>query len=779
MNVKISVMLISVVFLLSASGMAQFVQDEHDLGAADTVDVVFSVTPDFTTGTFDLQMDLYLFDDANQIYGSSMGFAWDNPNVQMDSAFAGPEISSAYDIGPFLFENNDIALTNTNLRFLNGGLTFGAGYAPAPNRVLWASYFFTASSWEICDSVALDSLSFSSGSTYQITTTGNETYHPYFTGRVLYRDTACVSLANLVLSPDTLYFNAVEGQASPDPQSFLVSSDAQPISFNLFESIPWITLNPTSGITTQAINVLPNTGSLAEGSYLDSIRVQSTEATNSPVFVYIDMQIAPPPPEIGYDVSSFFFNAVVGEANPADKFLNISNTGGQVLNWNVSNTESWLTLAPTSGTDAGMVTLSVDITGLTFNDYEDTIVITDPNASNNPVKIPVFLSVGSDLPIIEVDSAFNFVPVPTAKLAVAPRTILIRNGGAGTLNYWLEETSSRLFTYEPSTGTAPQEVEITFKLTTGQAGDDFFDTLWVHSNEAINSPFPVAFQFHLVDNPASMFVTADTARVEVYECTNGYRVADPSFQFMVDNVGGDDPMPFSLLWESDLFDVQVLQYVAPSVITVITNYLDYPVGVWYDTIVVYAQTSVVQWDTVIVKYSVIEGEEDPEIVLSKYSYVVPAQENSGEIVISALEIDNVHGGCYEWFIEEDVPWMFPLATNGFVPSGITLGANADGVVFGEYPDSFFVTSPEAINSPVQVDLLFRVWRFHGDFDYNGVLNVTDVVAFVYYLFKSGPGPEPEYFVGDLNCDHLVNITDLAYFVDYMFKSGPIPCGNPY
>lgn len=779
MNVKLLVVLMSIIFLLSATGMAQFVQDEDDLGAADTVDVVFSVTPDYTTGIYDLQMDLYVFDDSNQFFGHSMGFTWDNPNIQMDSAFSGPEIDAAYDVGPYHYEDNNIALTNANLRFLHGGLAFGPGYSPQPSRVLWASYFFTASSWDICDSIALDSLAFSGSSTYQFTTSGGAIYEPYFTGRVLYRDTACVQLANLVISVDTLYFEAIEGQASPDQQSFTVSSDAQAISFNIVETIPWISVSPTNGITTQVINTVPNTISLSEGSYLDSIRVQSTEASNSPLYVYIDLQVAPEPPEIGYDPSVFYFNAVAGGANPDDKFLNISNTGGQVLNWTVSNAESWLTLLPPTGTDAGVVTLSVDITGLAYYNYEDTVVITDPNASNDPIKVPVFLSVGSDLPIIEVDSAFNFVPVPTAKHEVDPRTILIRNGGAGTLNFWIEESSVRLFEITPGSGSAPQEVEIEFKLTSGQAGDDFFDTLWVHSNEAINSPFPVVFQFHLVDDPAQMFVTADTARVTVYECTNGFRVPDPNFQFIIDNIGGDDPMPFTILWESDLFRLEALSGVAPSPVTIISNFLNYSAGVWYDTIYIYAQTSVVQWDTVIVEYTVLEGIETPEIALENSSFVFTAQENTGESKPASLHIDNVYGGCYEWFIAESVPWMFPEDTNGIVKSKVTLGINSDGFVFGEYSDLFYVTSPEASNSPVQVDVLFKVWKLHGDFNYDGTIDMSDLVGMVDYLLKGGVGPEPEYYVGDLNCDLTINMADLVYFVDYMLKGGPIPCGNPY
>ncbi|MEA2030797.1 MAG: hypothetical protein U9N55_04280, partial [candidate division Zixibacteria bacterium] len=569
------------------------------------------------------------------------------------------------------------------------------------------------------------------------------------------------------------------GEPSPDPQSYTVSSDGDSLYFDLYENISWLTLSPTSGWTTQAISVIPNTSGTPVGTYIDSIRVESAEASNSPQYVKVSLTVEPPPPEIGVTPTVLYFNAVAGGNNPDDKTVTITNEGGQILNWEVSNTESWLSLSPYSGTDLGDVTVSVDIAGLSFGDYEDTIVVSDPNASNNPIKVPVFLSIGSDLPIIEVDSAFNFVVVPTSKMAVEPRSILIRNGGAGTMNFWIEENSTRLLSVIPDAGTAPQEVEVGFKLVSGQSGDDFFDTLWVYSNEAINSPFPVVFQFHLIDNPAQMYVTTDTAFLQLYECTMGAGVPPPTISFFVNNVGGDNPMEFTTVWESDLFSVTVMSPTAPSGISVNAKYLNLPIGTYLDTIVFYAQTSVDPIDTVIVRYDVIAGTETPEIWLSGYDYVIPAQENSGPIPPVALEINNLHGGCMDWYISEEVPWMYPTDTGGTVPSAIGLGSNADGFVFGEYPDSFLVYSDVAANNPQQVDVLFRVWRFHGDMNYNCEINIIDVTYFVTYLFLSGPPPIPTYFVGDVNCDHAVNVIDLTYLVSYLFNDGPIPCGNPY
>ncbi|MFH1842585.1 MAG: hypothetical protein ABIF77_05215, partial [bacterium] len=731
-----------VLLILSAvTALAQFTQDPNDAGAADTVEMVFSVTPDYTTGQYDVQMDLWVFNDANSLIGATAGFSWDNASLQMDSAVASPLTDNGFDLGPFFYEDNSLALTNANLRFLFGGaLLFGPGVTGAPARQRWASYYFTVGSWDVCDSIALDTLTYSAGTAYKLVSLGNLNYQPYWTGRVVFRDTACVPSANLVLSTDSLHFEAVEGSASPAPQSFTVSSDGVPIFMNVSESIAWLAVSPTSGWTTQAVSVLPNTVGMSAGSYVDSIMVQSISAGNSPQYCKVGLVIATPPPEIGVTPTVFYFNAVAGGDNPDPKILSITNEGGPTLNWSVSNSEGWLSLSPGAGTDGGDVTVSVDITGLSFDDYEDIIVITDPGASNDPVEVPVFLSVGSDLPIIEVDSAFNYVVVPTAKMAVDPRTILIRNGGAGTMNFWLEENSVRLFTVVPDSGSAPQEVVVGFKLTSGSAGDIYNDTLWVHSNEAINSPFPVVFQFHLLDNPAQMYVTADTTRLVLYECTMGAGNSPPISTFVIDNVGGEDPMCFSLSWESDLFSITVLSPNAPAGIQVEAIYLDLPVGTYLDTIVIYAQTSIVQWDTVIVRYDVIPPTETPEIWLTGYNYVIPAQENSGPNPPVAMGIDNVHGGCMDWYIIETVPWMYPTDTADTAPSGLSLGSNADGFVFGEYPDSFFVHSDEATNSPVRVDVLFRVWRFHGDMDYNAEINILDLTYMVTYLFLNGPGP---------------------------------------
>jgi len=98
-------------------------------------------------------------------------------------------------------------------------------------------------------------------------------------------------------------------------------------------------------------------------------------------------------PIIGYSPTSFTFTATQGGSNPPNKTLSISNTGAGTLNWSVSDNATWLSLNPTSGTNSGTVTLSVNISGLTRGIYNATITISASGATNSPVSIPVTLTI--------------------------------------------------------------------------------------------------------------------------------------------------------------------------------------------------------------------------------------------------------------------------------------------------------------------------------------------------------------------------------------------------
>lgn len=62
----------------------------------------------------------------------------------------------------------------------------------------------------------------------------------------------------------------------------------------------------------------------------------------------------------------------------------------------------------------------------------------------------------------------------------------------------------------------------------------------------------------------------------------------------------------------------------------------------------------------------------------------------------------------------------------------------------------------------------------GDANSDGVVNVSDAIFLVNYIFIGGPEPQP-LEMSNTNCDTKVNLADIIYIINYVFKGGPAPC----
>lgn len=71
----------------------------------------------------------------------------------------------------------------------------------------------------------------------------------------------------------------------------------------------------------------------------------------------------------------------------------LNNSGTGTLNWSINVDQWWLKCTPTSGTNSGVLTVSVSPGGLYPGNYTGTITISSPNASNSPRTVTVRLKV--------------------------------------------------------------------------------------------------------------------------------------------------------------------------------------------------------------------------------------------------------------------------------------------------------------------------------------------------------------------------------------------------
>ncbi|RKX17468.1 MAG: hypothetical protein DRP51_10790, partial [Candidatus Zixiibacteriota bacterium] len=465
-----------------------------------------------------------------------------------------------------------------------------------------------------------------------------------------------------------------------------------------------------------------------------------------------------------------------------DQVLSISNIGVNDLNWTASNTESWLSIDPISGFNAGDVTLSIDITGLSFGLFYDSIIVSDPEANNSPQKAYVQLEISSDLPVIEIDSTHIFV---IANVNYAPsRRFNITNGGAGTMNYYLTEESRHVVGLTPVSGPVPQEVIAEFK-TIGEAGYDFYDTVWVYSDEAVNSPQFVEFLFHFTDDPAVIGVDKSSFAVEYFECGQGSGgpLADPILLpiLNIDDDDGGEPFTFNITHKYDWLSLNQTTGDAPASIRLSYEYRGLAAGIYYDTLHISAINAINSAVRIPVTMTILEATEEPEIVVASVN--LPLMKFAAQVNKYGPEywfgVNNVKPGCMDWELSYLPPWLaVEIDPESSYPWDMMFTPSGHGLSRGIYYDDISIESSTASNSPLAVNCKFAVFEFYGDANFDGLINILDVVYIISYLYRDGPPPQPITVTGDTDCDGNVNILDAVIIINFLYKGYDPPCGNP-
>jgi hypothetical protein len=585
---------------------------------------------------------------------------------------------------------------------------------------------------------------------------------------------------HIELSPTSMVFEGIIGHSNPSPQTLSIDNSGEgALIWTATNNSGWLSVNPSNGTAPSLSSIIVDMAGLAEGSYYDTVVVSCPEADNDPQYLPVTLSIIQLPPIIEFDPPEFNVSGVQDGANPDDRYLDIwTDVPGSELNWTVSNSSGWLSLTPSSGSPPDQVTLQFDITGLSFGMYYDTVVISDPTATNSPQHVPVTLQIVSDLPVLELDPPVLYVNTTVGENAL-PQSVTVNNAGEGVLTFEAEEHTTWITTINPSSGTAPQSLIINFATLPHGIGD-YVDTITITSPEAINSPQQLVVHFHISENPANLVVVPNNISFLYYECWQGPGALPPIKTFQVLNTGGDE-MNWWLTYNSEWLLVETESGTGNDIIMTTIDAADLALGSYYDTITVYSNESVISPRKLPVTLNIIEGTEPPEIKLVSTIYNIPAQEVYGTPLVelgAVAQITNLKPGCLDFWIEDDIPWLTFIDSSGTAPATPKVRLDIGVYTYGEYPDSFMVYSAEATNSPVTGYLNLQVFRLHGDNDWNNLIDLGDVVYLINYVFKHGPEPQPHPLVGDCNCNDFVGVDDIVVMINYIFKHGTAPCGNP-
>jgi hypothetical protein len=190
------------------------------------------------------------------------------------------------------------------------------------------------------------------------------------------------------------------------------------------------------------------------------------------------------PPGLALNLNSLSFSALPGDSNPAPQTIAISNSGTGTMNWTASTTASWLGFSPSSGTNAGTLTVSPNTAGLTQGTYTGTLVVSGAAATHSPQSVAVTLVING--PVLSVSPSTITLSAIQGQANPSPASLTISNTGAGTLN-WTASTNATWLTLSSASGTAPSTISAQANVS-GLAIGTYTGNITITATGAGNSP---------------------------------------------------------------------------------------------------------------------------------------------------------------------------------------------------------------------------------------------------------------------------------------------------
>ncbi|HLH17200.1 MAG TPA: malectin domain-containing carbohydrate-binding protein [Bryobacteraceae bacterium] len=94
-------------------------------------------------------------------------------------------------------------------------------------------------------------------------------------------------------------------------------------------------------------------------------------------------------PALAISVSTLSFSATAGGGNPAAQSVSVSNSGSGTMSWTASSNQSWLSVSPASGSNAGTLAVAVSTGALAAGTYSGAVTVNAGSAGSKTVSVSV------------------------------------------------------------------------------------------------------------------------------------------------------------------------------------------------------------------------------------------------------------------------------------------------------------------------------------------------------------------------------------------------------
>jgi len=220
-------------------------------------------------------------------------------------------------------------------------------------------------------------------------TLGSTTGAPSITVPVTFTVTAAPVPPAIGASPTSLSFTAQQGGGNPIAKTLTISNTGGgTLSWSASPNTTWLAVSPAAGTGNGAVTVSLTTGILTAGSYNGNITLSATGASSMTVPVTFTVTAVP---TISLNPTSLTYTAAQGGTNPASQTVALTNAGG-IVSWTVSDSASWLSVSPASGSSSSTLTATVNTTGLAAGTYNGTITVSATGSSSKTLAATLTVS---------------------------------------------------------------------------------------------------------------------------------------------------------------------------------------------------------------------------------------------------------------------------------------------------------------------------------------------------------------------------------------------------
>jgi uncharacterized protein (TIGR03437 family) len=340
----------------------------------------------------------------------------------------------------------------------------------------------------------------------------------------------------LVVNPLSLSFTAAVSGAGSTQNLVVTSTDPNTnLTYTVTESTSsggnWLAVS-SSGSTAAGQNIVSvsvNPGLLSAQTYTGMVSITAAGTGAPSTLIPITLQVTSG--TLSVSTNSLGFTYIPGSSNPVAQTVQVAGSGS-TLSFTAAATTvsggSWLSVTPTSGNTPGVLSVSVNPSGLAAGTYGGSVIVTAPNASGSPQTIQVTLAVNA--------GTVTASPAPSAGLTftqaaggISPAQTITVSSTPVSVSFTATATTVSGGTWlvvSPGSGTTTGAVQVSVNATSLTLGT-YTGAVTITAPGASGSPITYAVTLNVV-NPIT--ITATPAKLTFAAVLNATAPAAQSVQ---------------------------------------------------------------------------------------------------------------------------------------------------------------------------------------------------------------------------------------------------------